>query len=404
VGIPLKQWKMYLLIAAIVLFVCTNFYVIFYKESKIPRSIYINQISSATKDDIKETIQTVGIAAPSDQQYIYYNPELGTIDEILVKKGQEVQIGTPLWQYETTELDNEKERLELKKQRIHEQIDKLTADIEQYETMKSTLQAENLDEEQLNGELQKLEQNIKQAEYEQALLEIELEEYDQQLNAVTEKSEKLVVKSEISGVVEEISYDTNKPLITIASIPPVIKGKISEEKTGKLSVGQKAIITAAAIPSQKLTGSIIDIGKLPIKEVNFEQKSDYPFTVQLDKQAEQLRIGYHVDITIITKEKSGAIVVPDKAVWTEGKKSFVYAIKDGKLEKRKVKVGMKQGTSLEILEGLKEREFIALNPTKQMKDGMAVITPLNWEQIDKKTMKEWSKREMLKHLINGFFE
>jgi HlyD family secretion protein len=399
----LKRWKIYLLIVAIVIVVCTNLYFIFYKESKIPKSVYVNQISSATKTDMKETVKTVGMAAPSDRQSIYYNPELGPIDQILVKKGQEVQVGTPLLQYESTELDNEKERLELKKQRINEQIEKLAADIQHYETMKSSLQSENLEKEQLDKELQELEQSIKQTEYEQTLLELELEECEQQLKAVTEKSEQLVVKSEISGIVEEIGYDTTKPLITIASIPPVIKGKISEEEIEKLSVGQNAIVTPRTFPNQKLTGSIMDIGKLPIEEASVKQKSEYPFTIQLKEQAEQLRLGYHVDVTIITKEKNGIITVPHQAVWKEGTKSFVYVIQNGQLEKRKVKLGMKQGTNQEILEGIKEKERIVLHPTKQMDNGMAVITTLDWKQIDKKMIKEGSKREMLKQFLNGFF-
>jgi HlyD family secretion protein len=398
-----KQWKIRLLIAIIIMFICTNFYIIFYKESKVPRSVYINEISSAAKTDIKETVKSVGVAAPSERQYIYYNPELGAIDQFLVKKGQEVQQGTPLLQYESTELDNEKDRLELKKQRMNEQIEKLNADIEQYETAKASLQSKNLDDEQLNEERQKLDQSIKQAEYERALLEIESEEYDQQLNAVQEKLNQLVVKSEVSGIVEDIRYDTNEPLITIASIPPVIKGKISEEKTEKLSVGQTAIVTAETIPNQKLEGSIIDIGKLPLEEANFNQKSEYPFTVQLENKAEQLRIGYHVDITVITKEKNGTITVPNRAVWSEGKKSFVYAIKDGKLDKRKIKLGTKKGEKQEILEGLKEKELIVLNPNSQMYNGMTVITPIDLEHVNKKTIKEWSKREMLKQFLNGFF-
>jgi HlyD family secretion protein len=400
----LKYWKICVVLLVMILFIAGNLYMIFHKESKIPRFAYVGEMDDVRKTNLKETVETVGVTVPADYQTIHYNPNLGVVDQILVKKGQKVEPGTPLLQYESSELEKEKKQLELKKKRIQEQSKKLEEDVWQYEALKSSLQSKDLEEELMEAELQRIDLNINEAKYTKNLLDIELEDVESQITTLNEKMEQLVVESNVSGIVEKISHNVNEPLITISSIPPVIEGKIQEEQTVKLNLGQKTLVKVPAIQNKLLTGSILDISELPLREPDIDKKSFYPFTIQLDEPTDQLRIGYHVNITIITKEKNGAIVVPDKAVWKEGKKSFVFVIHNGVLEKRKVKLGMKSGQKQEVVEGVTEKEWVIVQPSTWLKEGMAVITPIHWERINKKTLNDWSKKEMLKYMIHGFIK
>jgi HlyD family secretion protein len=390
----MKRWKRYIFIV-IVLCICANFYILFHAQSKIPKSVYVNERTKPEKTNIKETVHTTGMTVPTERKFIYYNPQLGAIDEILVTKGQEIQVGTPLIRYVDEEIDREIHRIARKKEQLNAQIEQLSKDIDDYTAMSSSAKEDSIEKMQW-------EEKAREAEREKTLLEWQMKEYEEQQHELTEKKDELIVESNTAGVVEEISYNKSKPLITIASPSAVVRGKVKEETIGKLAVGQTATVN---VPNEheSFAGTIADIGKFPIKEASFQEKSEYPFTVQLNEQPKQLPFGYHVNITVVTKEKNGVITVPAEAVWHEKTKAFVYVIHNGKLEKRNVILGIKHGKKQEIEQGLRQNEYIVSHPTKQMKHGMDVIVPFEVEKPRKETIKQLSKWDIVKHFLDGFF-
>ncbi|WMJ16489.1 efflux RND transporter periplasmic adaptor subunit [Geobacillus proteiniphilus] len=390
----MKRWKRYIFIV-IALCICANFYILFNNHSKIPKSVYVNERTKPEKTNMKETVHATGMTVPTERKFVYYNPQLGTIDEILVTKGQEVQVGTPLIRYIDEEVDWEIQRIARKKEQLNAQIEQLSKDIDYYTTMSSSAKEDSIEKIQW-------EEKAREAEREKTLLEWKMKEYEEQQNELTEKKDELIVESNTAGVVEEISYNQSKPLITIASSSATVQGKAKEETIGKLAVGQTATVHVPN-KNESFTGTIADIGKFPIKEVSFQEKSEYPFTVQLNEQPKQLPFGYHVNITVVTQEKNGAITVPAEAVWHEKTKSFVYVIHNGKLEKRNVTLGIKHDKKQEIKHGLRQNEYIVSHPTIQMKHGMDVIVPLEVEKPRKETIKQLSKWDIAKQFLDGFF-
>jgi HlyD family secretion protein len=390
----MKRWKRYIF-TVITLCICANFYILFHEHSKIPKSVYVNKRIKPEKTNIEETVHTTGMTMPTERTFVYYNPQFGAIDEILVTKGQEVQIGTPLIRYVDEEVDREIHRIERKKEQLNAQIEQLSRDVDYYTTMSYSAKEDSIEKIQW-------EEKAREAEREKTLLELQMKEYDEQQNELTEKKDELIVESKTAGVVEEISYDKSEPLITIASPSAIVQGKVKEETIGKLAIGQTATVHVPS-ENESFAGTIADIGKFPIKEASFQEKSEYPFTIQLNEQPKQLPFGYHVNITVVTKEKSGAITVPTKAVWREKTKSFVYVIHDGKLEKRNITLGITHGKKQEIEQGLRQNEYIVSHPTKQMKHGMDVIVPLEVEKPRKETIKQLSKWEITKYFLDGFF-
>jgi HlyD family secretion protein len=391
----MKRWTRYIFIVIALLCICANFYILFHEHSKTPKSVYVNERTKPEKANIRETVYTTGMTVPTERKFVYYNPQLGAIDEILVTKGQEIQAGTPLIRYVDEEVDREIQRIARKKEQLNTQIEQLSKDIDYYTTMSSSAKEDSIEKIQW-------EEKAREAEREKTLLEWQMKEYEEQQNELTEKKDELIVESNTAGVVEEISYDKSKPLITIASPSAVVRGKVKEETIGKLAIGQTATVNAPN-ENESFTGTIADIGKFPIKEASLQEKSEYPFTVQLNEQPKQLPFGYHVNITVVTKEKNGVITVPAEAVWHEKTKSFVYVIHNGKLEKRNVTLGIKHGKKQEIEQGLRQNEYIVSHPTKQMKHGMDVIVPLEVEKPRKETIKQLSKWDIVKHFLDGFF-
>jgi HlyD family secretion protein len=382
----------------------TQFYAAFADDSRVPKSAYAKEWTKPKQQNVKETIKTTGFTAPAERTFIYYDPQRGAIDEILVKKGQPVQPGTPLLRYRTDAIDRELAQLTSKQQQLSMRLSQLSEEIQGYQSRVAAAPENNF-------EKQQWEEKAKEVEREKTELEWQQQQYEQERMELLKQKEEQTVESTVDGIVESIAPNpsTSRPLITIASHTIVIQGKITESLVGKLAIDQ-AVTIHLPNESKGLGGIVSDIGSFPINEPSFRQRSEYPFTVHLVEQAQHankpqptIPFGYHVDITIVTKEKNGAITVPAKAVWHENNRAYIYVIRNGQLEKRRVTLGMKQGNRQEIEQGLTEEEYIMVHPSRDLKQGMNVWIPLEINKPSKETIQQVRKRDMAKYFLEGFF-
>ncbi|AMX82283.1 RND transporter [Geobacillus subterraneus] len=382
-----------------------QFYVAFADDSRVPKSAYANEWTKPTQQNVQETIKTTGFTAPAERTFIYYDPQRGAIDDILVKKGQTVQPGTPLLRYRTDAIDRELAQLTSKQQQLSMRLSQLSEEIQNYQSMAAAAPENSF-------EKQQWEEKATEAEREKTELQWQQQQYEQERTELLKQKEEQTVESTMDGIVEAIDpnpSNPSRPLITIASHTIVIQGKITESLVGKLAIDQTATIR---LPNEanELSGTVSDIGPFPINEPSFRQQSEYPFTVKLIEQAERapkpqpsMPFGYHVDITIVTKEKNGAITIPTKAVWRENNQAFVYLIRNGQLDKRRVTLGMKQGNRQEIEQGLTGEEYVITRSSRDLKQGMNVWMPLEITKLSKETIQQVRKRDMAKYFLEGVF-
>lgn len=84
-----------------------------------------------------------------------------------------------------------------------------------------------------------------------------------------------------------------------------------------------------------------------------------------------LKPGLLMSVGILKNERQ-ALVVPEEALIPEGKDNFVFAVVDGKAEKKKVEVGSRRPGDVEILSGLEEGEIIVTHGNFMVRPGMSV--------------------------------
>lgn len=84
-----------------------------------------------------------------------------------------------------------------------------------------------------------------------------------------------------------------------------------------------------------------------------------------------LKPGLLMSVDILMNERM-ALIVPEEALIPEGKENFVFAVVDGKAEKKKVQVGARRPGDVEILSGLQEGEQIITHGNFLVRPGMAV--------------------------------
>lgn len=98
-----------------------------------------------------------------------------------------------------------------------------------------------------------------------------------------------------------------------------------------------------------------------------------------------LKSGLLMSVDIL-KNARQVLVVPEESLIPEGKENFVFAVIDGKAEKKKVEVGARRPGDVEILSGLDEGETIVTHGTFLVRPGAAVN--IRAEETGKETLPE----------------
>lgn len=336
-------------------------------------------VTTLKEQSLTESVMIPGTLQLAGQQSIHYEPDKGKVGEMLVKEGDEVQSGTPLFRYENQQLELEKKQLELQLRSNTLQLSNIK---KQHKKIDKQLVKAETDEMLDKGELQ-IEHD--QIYLEEQQIEIELEQTLLQQQSIESQLEELTVKSEMEGAILRIneqaavsSESMQQPLIHIAAPGHfVVKGAISEYDAMKIKEGQPAVLTSDAVPGEKWDGKVDIVSFLPKEHEQMEvvegetAKVQYPIEIKVEEENLNVKPGFQVLAEIETNKKNGW-TLPLSAVKQDGADNYVYVVKDGKTERSKVKVGMTSNREIEITGGLSKSDQVIINPSENLEDGAEV--------------------------------
>jgi HlyD family secretion protein len=87
---------------------------------------------------------------------------------------------------------------------------------------------------------------------------------------------------------------------------------------------------------------------------------------------DRLGDGYRVETSIVTWEASDVLKIPVSAAFRESEGWSVFILEGGKAHRQGIKVGHRNQTAVEILDGLAEGQEVVLHPSNQLSDGVRV--------------------------------
>lgn len=87
-----------ILLSAGILFVSGNLYLALKDDSKAVRSSYINKWTATGKENLTKTLHAEGVITPVEEHHVYYNDTPGGFKNFLVKEGDQVDTGSPLYE------------------------------------------------------------------------------------------------------------------------------------------------------------------------------------------------------------------------------------------------------------------------------------------------------------------
>jgi RND family efflux transporter MFP subunit len=148
--------------------------------------------------------------------------------------------------------------------------------------------------------------------------------------------------------------------------PLRVVAEVNEEDIPRVIVGQKALFRTDAFLGQLLEGQVREI--TPMGDA---AAKTYRIRIALPDDT-PLQIGMSVEVNVVTREKSGALLVPAEAV--QGTALFVV---DGARARRKtIGVGIRGTRAVEIVSGLGEKERVISPYPANLGDG-GRIRPVN---------------------------
>ncbi|MFJ8260041.1 efflux RND transporter periplasmic adaptor subunit [Peribacillus asahii] len=415
----MKRWKVLSAVVVSGALLATNLYLITKEDSKVSRSIFVEDWTKVKAATVTETFETKGVTIPAEEYEVYFDESGKEFQRFLVKEGEEVTAGTPLFEYEVKDLEKNKGEVEREITEITGSITEIEAYIKKLTDYKaqvptaSTVSEIVQDGVSLDRDassdliISTLEQEIYKQELEKSKLEERKTRLDSQLTAMNELSGPLTIDAEVDGVVKQINQSLNNPVVTIASTQQAVKGVLSESQLHKTTVGMPVKITSPRL-EKGINGTVGRVENYPVSEPSLNQKSMFPFQVVIEADEEgvslSLALGSKVDVTVVTNEAVDVPTIPEKTVYGKNNLYVFKLTNNGYVNKQYVTAGLRANQKFEIASGPAEGEMVLVTPRVIPKNHSTFITPIQAEKVNLDAYETFTTREKWRYFLVGLLE
>jgi RND family efflux transporter MFP subunit len=199
------------------------------------------------------------------------------------------------------------------------------------------------------------------------------------------------ITAPVDGIIQTVASQPADPLTSLRPGDPVVAGQalftiaagggfivkaqVDEQDIINVRIGQRVKITGEDFPGRTLTGYVASIAPVATKSTDPSSTAKQVVTtIRLDGSPSYLRDGMSVDVDILTTDVRNAVVVPSAALNNDGKGSYVYVVRKGKLVKTYIRTGPKNDTQTVVKSGLLPGDSIVAAKDPLLHDGQAVTT------------------------------
>jgi HlyD family secretion protein len=166
-----------------------------------------------------------------------------------------------------------------------------------------------------------------------------------------------------SPVSSILNLGANATLVmTLGDIEQVfVRGKVDEADIGRVRLGQAARIRVETFKDRSFNGKVTQISPMGVEKDNV---TNFEVRVSIDNPGKELKANMTANAEIVLEEHADALIVPEAAITYDAQKNaFVEVVAAGAKNGRRkipVKLGVGNGTKIQILEGLKQGDKVIL--------------------------------------------
>lgn len=189
------------------------------------------------------------------------------------------------------------------------------------------------------------------------------------------------ISSPIDGTVIYVSVEEGQTVNTNQSTPSIIevaqldvmtvKAQISEADIINVKAGKKVYFSILGAPNKKFEGVLRSIEPGPTLLTGDDSKlaigdSDaiyYNALFDVENKQNLLRVGMTAQVSIVLGSAEEALLIPSQVLTSKSERNDQYRVSilvDGKIEKRKVEIGINNKVQAQVLSGLNEGDQVIL--------------------------------------------
>ncbi|MBI3973354.1 MAG: efflux RND transporter periplasmic adaptor subunit [Chloroflexi bacterium] len=172
-----------------------------------------------------------------------------------------------------------------------------------------------------------------------------------------------VVSATGANLGEQVGATTERAAVTLVDTRQLrVDVVVDETDVAKMRPGQQVTLTLEALPDRRIDGTVAVVA--PVATVQ-QGVVNYQVQIQIDPaQAQGIRPGMTATAQIVTAEKNNVVVVPNRAIKTQGRNRAVEVLDlNGKTEARQVQIGLANDQQTEIVGGLQPGERVVIPTT-----------------------------------------
>jgi RND family efflux transporter MFP subunit len=195
-----------------------------------------------------------------------------------------------------------------------------------------------------------------------------------QLKMREDDLKKLTVTAPFSGMltlqnVKKGDYVTANTLVArvVDTSSYMVTVEVDELDIPRIRNGQAATVAFDAWPDKRLTALVSRI----VPQTDRVTKSSKIY-LTLDHPVADIQAGMTATANIIYNIRPNALLVRKSSLFEENRQSYVWKIENGRLKKQPIRIGASDMSFVEVLQGLKKGDKIALTPAKELREGLEV--------------------------------
>jgi RND family efflux transporter MFP subunit len=159
-----------------------------------------------------------------------------------------------------------------------------------------------------------------------------------------------------------------RPLLTIARTNKVrVSLEVPELEAGQVDVGDPVTLVIQAVAGEILKGSITRTS-WSLDPANRSLRAE----IDLPNDNARFRPGFYATAAIELARRESVLTIPTTAIIRVDQQTLVNEVEDGKVVRRHVKLGLRSGNEIEVLEGVDEQATVVQVRGESLVEGQVV--------------------------------
>jgi membrane fusion protein (multidrug efflux system) len=303
------------------------------------------EVAAVRLGTVRERVESIGTMRANESVTVTAK-QMGTVEVIAFNEGQRVRSGAVLVELEARERRADGDQAKAQADEIRQRLDRSKA-------LRGTGSVTEARIDELESQLRAAEARVRATNARQA---------DARITAPFDG--RVGMRQVSLGAL--VSPGT--PVTTLDDVSKVkLDFGVPETVLGRLKPGLSVVARTTAYAGRTFSGqvTVIDTRVDPVTR-------SVRINALFENADEALKPGMFLNVELALAQRDNTLLVPEEALLAEGLKQFVYVVKDGRVQRREVKIGQRQQGEVEVLEGVAADDQVVVRGLQKIRDGQAV--------------------------------